>query len=460
MKKSITCVLLFAAAAIFFGACTPKAPPENSVSSASAFPISSSPEISVSKPDASSAKSEASPASEASQTSPADQVTAPESPEASSRASVVSDSSLTTPEAIDTSIIDHFSEKPFVKKLSDEMLLPFAEMYKAVINCERSVRFQKPVHTETLDKLMLLLNYECPELIHVKGDYSTIYADEQEQMVSTVSFYYNMSPQDYKTNLEKTEAYLSTLQKTLEGKSDYEKEKAVYDMIFRQCVYDETSENAGSVYGALLEHRARCEGISKAFMWCMRRLGLECITVVGEPTWTTNALFVNHSWNLVKLGKSWYHVDLTSDNLQSDDVHNNPALYGFLNVDDSFVYQSRILSPYYREMGVPACTDTTLNYHRRSGLQLKDGEGIKEGFYRVLDNHFEQGEDNEFPVKLASVSDYDAALESWTDWLEAYQLENDLGSYSNTVYHNRVAQTICIRSIYEPSETIQSPGGV
>ena len=450
MKKTVKLALLSLSAVLLLWGCTP-APPEESGSR----PRSSVPSVSSQPPEepSSSSPSQApeSPAPSLPEPSIESSALASEPPE-DSQGSAASQSSSPAPLPPDTSVIYCLSQKPFVSGLSEELLYAFTEMYTAVTGCKTSVRFQTPVPTAELDRLMLLLNYECPELIHVTGDYSTVYADQQEETVSSVRFYYNMTPEEYPVNLRRTEDFLAGLRETLEGRSDSEKEQYVYDMIFSECVYDEKSANAGSVYGALIEHRARCEGISKAFMWCMRELGIECITVMGEPTWDTTALYTNHSWNLIRLGDNWYHVDLTADNLQNDEVRNNPPLYGFLNVDDSFVYQTRILSPYYQQMDVPPCTDNTQSYHRQHGLWIREDEDTKEGFYRILDSHFQPGEFNEFPIGLPSVSAYDAALDSWTDWLDEYQQENHPGSYSNTFFYNRVSRTVCVRSIYEASE--------
>ena len=137
----------------------------------------------------------------------------------------------------------------------------------------------------------------------------------------------------HKENFKKLITFFGKLKKDTEGKTDYEKEKYVYDLIFRDCVYDEVAENAGSAYGALIECRGRCEGISKSFMWCMRELNFECLTVVGKPTWDSEAVYSNHSWNILKLDGDFYHVDIATDNLQSDTEKNNPPLYDVTRIN-------------------------------------------------------------------------------------------------------------------------------
>ena len=319
-------------------------------------------------------------------------------------------------------------------------------MYRAVQQHEKHVKFREPVASETLDLLMMLLNYDCPELIHVKGDYSVNYTDNTETAVSTVFFYYNMSAQEYRTHEAELRQYFESLRTRVKGKSVPEQEQFVYDEIFRQCIYDESTGNAGSVYGALMEHHARCEGISKAFMWCMRELGIECLTVVGTPLWQTDAVYPSHSWNLVKLGDDWYHVDLTSDNLQSSEDSHYPALYGFLNTDDRYIYRSRVLSPVYASLGVPACTKDEWNYHVRSGLLVRDGDALPDSLNRIWEEHFEQGQYNELTVRFEGQEEYREMLKNWETWLDDYTAARQWGEYDSTIYYNGVSLTVCIRS--------------
>ena len=62
-----------------------------------------------------------------------------------------------------------------------------------------------------------------------------------------------------------------------------------------------------SIYGALVDGYADSYGIALAFSAICREAGIECLVVTG----TQNKL--EHSWNLVRLGDNFYHVDVSAD---------------------------------------------------------------------------------------------------------------------------------------------------
>lgn len=70
-----------------------------------------------------------------------------------------------------------------------------------------------------------------------------------------------------------------------------------------------------------------CLGFSSTFQLLMDLAGVECVTVVGS-SFEEESL---HSWNMVCLDGSWYHVDVSWD---VDDVEEP---HRFLNVSDGYM---------------------------------------------------------------------------------------------------------------------------
>lgn len=88
--------------------------------------------------------------------------------------------------------------------------------------------------------------------------------------------------------------------------SDAEKAQAAHDYLVRTCSYDlGNGEGQFNAYGALVDHKAACQGYADAYKLILDELGIPCV-VVSSPD-------MDHGWNMVKLGKSWYHVDVTWD---------------------------------------------------------------------------------------------------------------------------------------------------
>ena len=102
--------------------------------------------------------------------------------------------------------------------------------------------------------------------------------------------------------------------------TDLEKLHAIYDWLIENITYDETllnyvvsNRNDLRIYkgfyleGVFDDHRAVCDGISKAFMVMARIEGIECVQVSG----TSKSSGVGHAWNKVRLNGRWYIVDAT-----------------------------------------------------------------------------------------------------------------------------------------------------
>ena len=96
------------------------------------------------------------------------------------------------------------------------------------------------------------------------------------------------------------------------GMTEFEKEMAIIGYLVENTDYDWANYKSGSIpaasytaYGALVNHVAVCQGYALAFKKLCDICGLEAIVVTG----TGNG--GSHAWNQVKIGGSWYNVDVT-----------------------------------------------------------------------------------------------------------------------------------------------------
>ena len=349
-------------------------------------------------------------------------------------------------ENVDLSQLYDIDSKYFVNRLNNKEKKAFLKLYTSALAHEDNAKLDEGISEETLDKLMLLLNYDCPELIHLKGDYSPIYNEGKGQVV-TVKFYYNMDKDEYEHAISEMKNYFLLMKKELKSKTAYETEKAVYDRIFEECIYDEQDKDSGSVYGALIKRKARCEGISKAFMWCMRELGFNCITLLGTPRWDNDALYPNHSWNMIQIDNDWYHVDITCDNVQREASDTNPPLYSFLNANDDIIYVTRDLNSLYSSMEYPKSTASGLYYHNLNHSLIKSGDDPQERMNEIFREHFRSGEINSIAIRLDSYDEYNRTLGMWEKWTDEYLSKNESGNYETEFYYKRISWTIAIRVI-------------
>ena len=98
----------------------------------------------------------------------------------------------------------------------------------------------------------------------------------------------------------------------LNGKSEYEKVRAIYDYICGHSAYDfaeEDTDEAHTAYAILVKGKGKCEAYSQALYRLMREAGIGCRCISGNVKGT----YEGHAWNLVRIGKVWYYVDATWD---------------------------------------------------------------------------------------------------------------------------------------------------
>lgn len=144
--------------------------------------------------------------------------------------------------------------------------------------------------------------------------------------------------------------------------NEFRLEKYLHDSVVKSVAYDYDSlqkndcYNAHSIVGALLDKKAVCEGIAKAFKFLCNAYSMKCIVVLGkaDPKGRFDKNFY-HAWNLVKVGNGSYHVDVTWDNMFEREIEHINYDYFNITTDD-------ILKDHQPMGHLPICKDTDFNY--------------------------------------------------------------------------------------------------
>lgn len=100
------------------------------------------------------------------------------------------------------------------------------------------------------------------------------------------------------------------------GMSQVEKALSLHDYLVLHCAYDWNvangrpafSDNVYTAYGALMEGNAVCQGYAMAYNLLLNKVGIKTdyvTSVIPDQG--------SHGWSLVKIGDTWYHVDVTWD---------------------------------------------------------------------------------------------------------------------------------------------------
>ena len=142
--------------------------------------------------------------------------------------------------------------------------------------------------------------YSTPELFTVDLiNYKAVDGEMQ------YAFIYNAYAADYAGNLARYNAYVEEIMATCPVlKTDEEKVKWVHDAIASRYEYDFAYTNHTAL-SMMDTGKGVCSAYTALFIELATRLGLQCGVAVSDS--------MNHTWNIVKVGKTWYHVDVTWD---------------------------------------------------------------------------------------------------------------------------------------------------
>ena len=146
----------------------------------------------------------------------------------------------------------------------------------------------------------------------------------------------------------------------LEGKSDYQKVKLIYDYILEHVTYDHDHLNDSSyltqftAYAALINGTAVCQGYALLLYRMLLTAGIDCRIISGIANGG------GHAWNIIKLGDYYYNADATWD----VSPHKYGYYYYFLKGDAS---DNTFVTSHDR-----ALNDAVLSYYQ----QIADANGV------------------------------------------------------------------------------------
>lgn len=125
----------------------------------------------------------------------------------------------------------------------------------------------------------------------------------------------------------------------LQGITEYLQRSVRYD-------YDELSSimkrsakvkfpDSHNAYGALVNHKAVCDGFSSAYAAIAQSFGFRCMMVEGKSS-HDNSAKVNHAWNIVDYENNFYHIDAAWD-ANAYEVSKHYSYIYFGQDDDGFL---------------------------------------------------------------------------------------------------------------------------
>ena len=281
----------------------------------------------------------------------------------------------------DTSPLTTYQHRPAFCLLSHEQQHNYHALYEAIsqsISADCTVRLSK--NDLPRPGIAVVLPYPLTNEAEAHNVYNAIVRDNPQFFFLSPTYGFEGNEQGEKTYYTELKLvyYMEAAQRTAAAEQletlcsewlsslpegdDFDRELFLHDKLLAQCAYaDEMTEGAPlspsaySIYGALIEGRAVCEGYSRALQYLLEQAEISATVVTGKTPQQRP-----HMWNIVVINGETYHVDATGNDASPYPQH------AYFNLSD----QQLPYTPDESVAGAYSCTATADNYYRRTNRLL------------------------------------------------------------------------------------------
>ena len=196
--------------------------------------------------------------------------------------------------------------------VSDVLTATQFKIYNQILSAVKS--FETLVDLGDVDKFDIMYAYTAvnkynPSVFWIPREFNFIkYSSGYD-----LKFHYVYTAEQVHGMTAKIQTAVSNFQKKINARSDdYSIALAVHDALCEKTSYDNNySANSYTIYGALVENKATCEGYSRAYQYLLSLYQIPSVLVSGQSDGN------GHMWNKVCIDDIWYNTDVTFDD--SDD---------------------------------------------------------------------------------------------------------------------------------------------
>ena len=335
-------------------------------------------------------------------------------------------------------LIPNLELRYYLMELDDRLLENFCALYRAVSQFEADCSFPQPLSREELKNLMLLLSYECPELLQFSSATEMSYLVDESGRVLSVQLELCLTAEEWSAQYQSCAAVVNSLARSVQGMSEEEKELAAYNYLTENCFYDFDGPWSASAYGALVDGRAKCDGISLAMKWILEEMGISCMVISG----THPGEAIGHAWNIVCIDGTYYDLDVTNDVMSED---RNIRYYGAFNVSRNW-----IRSKYPDNLSfsgfiiLPGSQSMAMSMHARSGSFVYEGTDYESQFFALLD---EAADGESVYLQFESAQQYQSFIAGINDIMSRWE-GLSRGSFNFSMSHLDEFMVCCVKVSY------------
>ena len=226
------------------------------------------------------------------------------------------------------------------------------------------------LENRALTDVFMKLRLDCPQLFYAGTFQYRYYPDSRNAELIPAYLFEKGKLKEHQKALQ---SRVEKLVRPVARCSDEEKLLYIHDFICENIHYDKLKKPySHEIIGPLGHGVGVCEGIAKSVKILCDALGIWCmIALCGNNP--EKGIKYRHTWNIVKIGKTCYHLDATFDNSLGKCVETGGEIrYDYFNLDDKAVFRDHepLIAP------APACTDGDHFYYKEKKLSFTKTEEV------------------------------------------------------------------------------------
>ena len=279
-------------------------------------------------------------------------------------------------------------------RLNSNQKIIYNALLSACVNMQTSwidINLPSSVKFRDISLAFFSLETDHPELFWIPHQYYTkissnkvqfLFLSEEDSKQPNNSTYLIKKSQQAEMVAE-LKAEIEKIKSLVTATNPYEIELQLHDILCERITYAESDSSEPmlwTVYGALVNRTAVCEGYARAFQLLLYEFGINSTLATGLAGGT------GHMWNVVNINDGFYHVDLTWDDREDG---GQPSFHAFFNLTDTEVQSTHNPHPDFAlikdsafdsgdavsyNFNLHECNDNSLNYFNVTGFIFSGGD--------------------------------------------------------------------------------------
>ena len=180
----------------------------------------------------------------------------------------------------------------------------------------------KPALSEQAPSVLLSMEYYSPELLNFEKNLSALcatspdccygldgysiqtYPDEGLSRIVEIKLSYCLTPQEAEYRRTAAANEITAISNQIQSETPITLLRFLHDRIANTTKWEKNESIGNTAYDVLIEKKGSAFGIAATFLQLCRAKNLSCYIVNGTYQGSS------HTWNMVFLNNTWYHIDL------------------------------------------------------------------------------------------------------------------------------------------------------